>query len=228
MDFMSVENILTFLPGFTEWIYKLLDILWLRIAEKIGGAASEVVRKIFADGVYEILDYESTLEIHDAKGTRATFSKTKKIRYLQNNVIAFQDYAWGDGDILLDYHTSRGRPVDLYRSGFKTYILLSLREVKNSGDLDEFNIQWNIRRGFLTPDGYWGADISQRTRHIKMNVIFPESRPPIHPSLEENIRQRTYTLDRGNQKQLADGRWLVTWETNQPKLLELYVLRWTW
>lgn len=156
--------VFSILPNLTDLADKSLGHLWPKIAERLGDAASEVVRKIFADGVYEVLDYESTLEIYDSKGTKATFSKTKKVRYLQNNVIAFQDYAWGDGNILLNYHTSRGKPVDLYRSGFKTYVLLSLREVKNSGDLDEFNIQWNIRRGFLTPDGYWGTDISQRVK----------------------------------------------------------------
>jgi len=124
---MTNTLLLTILPNHTDWADKLLDFLWSKVVEGLGDAASGIVRKISADGVYEVLDYESTLEIHDSRGTRATFSKTKKVRYLQNNVIAFQDYAWGDGNILLNYHTSRGKPVDLYRSGFKTYILKTLK-----------------------------------------------------------------------------------------------------
>jgi hypothetical protein len=29
------------------------------------------------------------------------------------------------------------------------YILISLREVKNRGDIDEFNIEWGVRDSFL-------------------------------------------------------------------------------
>jgi len=96
---------------------------------------------------------------------------------LQDNIIAYQDHAWGDGEILLNYRTNRGVPVDRYRSGYKTYVLLSLREVKNRGDIDEFNIQWNIRNGFLTEDGYWSTDVGQHTKHMKINVIFQNLDP---------------------------------------------------
>jgi len=216
------------LPALLGWAINFSKPLWSVATERLWGFGKDALRKVIADGMYEVLDYESTLEILDRKGTKATFSKTKMVRYLQDNIIAFQDHAWGDGDILLNYRTSRGKPVDRYRSGYKTYVLLSLREVKNRGDVDEFNIQWNIRQGFLTSDGYWGTDISQKTKYIKVKVIFPKTRPPLQIFLEENNRQRTRVLGREVQKQLPDGRWLVTWERNKPKLHELYVLRWNW
>jgi hypothetical protein len=59
---MSINYLLTILPGVPDWANKLLDLLWSRIAEGLGDAASGVVRKIFADGVYEVLDYSITLE----------------------------------------------------------------------------------------------------------------------------------------------------------------------
>jgi hypothetical protein len=91
--------------------------------------------------LYEVLDHESTLELKDRGGQRATFHKRERGRYLQNRIIAYQDQAWGDGEILLDYRCSPGTPVDRYRSGHKTYILVSRREAKNRGDVDEFNIR---------------------------------------------------------------------------------------
>jgi hypothetical protein len=187
-----------------------------------------IVTKLRKGAIFEVLDYESTLEILNKTGTKASFTKRKKVRYLQDDIIAFQDYAWGDGEILLNYRTNRGVPVDRYRSGFKTYVLLSLREVRNRSDIDEFHIQWDIRQGFLTEDGYWSTDVSQPSRQIKINVIFPESRPPLRLSLEETNRRKTHMLGRDAQQQLPDGRWLVSWETNQPKLYEVYVLRWIW
>jgi hypothetical protein len=210
------------LPG---WMNLFSALPWQKVFE---GVWNSITRKLVPEGVYEELDYEATLEIHDPKGIRATFHKHKKVRYLQDNIIAFQDYAWGDGEILINYRTSKGKPVDRYRSGFKTYILLSLREVRNRGEIDEFNIQWNIRRGFLTQDGYWGADVSQPTKHIKMNIIFPKSRPPLQLTIEENHSQRSRILGNDALKQLPDGRWMVTWETSDPRLYELYVLRWMW
>lgn len=176
----------------------MLGIPWAEIVGEIWKISKKVIKGFANEGVYEVLDYESILEIHDKKGTKATFSKQKKIRYLQDNIIAYEEYGWGDGEILLNYRTSRGKAVDRYRSGFKTYILLSLREVKNRRDIDEFNIQWNIRKGFLTEDGYWATDVSQRTKHIKVNVIFPKTRPPLKLSVEESNRQRTVTQNRKN------------------------------
>ena len=77
--------------------------------------------------------HESTLEILDTKGTKAQFHKRQRVRYLQDSIIAYQDQAWGDGDILIDYRCSPGVEVDRHRPGQKTYILISLRDVKRRG-----------------------------------------------------------------------------------------------
>ena len=206
----------------------LLDLPWIEIIGEFWKITNKLMRGFASEGMYETLEYESTLELHNSKGTKATFKKRKKIRYLQDNIIAYHDHAWGDGRILLNYRTSRGKAVDRYRSGYKTYILISLREVKNRDDIDEFNIQWDIGDGFLTEDGYWSTDISQRTKHVKMSVIFPKARPPLQLLIEESNRKRTKMLGPDAKKRLPDGRWKVTWETDKPRLFEVYVLRWIW
>ncbi|MGD8998575.1 MAG: hypothetical protein PVH80_10740, partial [Anaerolineae bacterium] len=60
------------------------------------------------------------------------------------SLVAYLAEAWGDGEILLNYRCTPGAPVDRYRSGYKTTILISRRQVKNKGDVDEFNIEWGI------------------------------------------------------------------------------------
>lgn len=204
------------------------DLQYIGVLMELWNIGNKVLGRIKNEGIYETLEYESNLEIHNNKGTKATFSKRKKIRYLQDNIIAYQDYGWGDGEILLNYRTNRGKAVDRYRSGYRTYVLLSLREVKGRGDVDEFNIQWNIRNGFLTKDGYWATDISNRTKRIKVNIIFPKSRRPQRLSIEESNRKRTRVLGPEAKKQLPDGRWRITWEKKKPKLYEIYILRWVW
>ena len=62
-------------------------------------------------GVYKVLDYESTLELKGREGKRATFRKREQVRYRQDHVIAYQDQAWDDGEILLNYRCSSGSSV---------------------------------------------------------------------------------------------------------------------
>lgn len=159
---------------------------------------------------------------------RATFRKREKVRYLQDNVIAYQDQAWGDGEILIDYRCSPGTPVDQYRSGYKTYVLISRREVKNRGEVDEFNMEWGIRQGFLRRTEQWETHVAHPTKRVKVSVIFPKSRPPRHVMLIESNRQRSHNLGKSTRVLLPDGRWQVTWETHKPRLYENYVLQWGW
>jgi hypothetical protein len=150
------------------------------------------------------------------------------VRYLQDNIIAYQDQAWGDGDILQNYSCSPGTPVDIYQPGRKTYILVSLREVKNQGEMDEFNIEWGIANGFLRTKERWETEVRHRMKLLKIQAIFPKERPPISVSLIEYPRQRTLTLNDEDKTKLPDGRWLIYWEMHRPKLHETYILKWEW
>jgi hypothetical protein len=212
---------------FDKLIAVLLQLPWLDVLGDAWKALRKVIQSRSYRGMYEVLEYESTLELKDREGKRATFKKREKVRYLQDNVIAYQDQAWGDGAILLNYRCSPGTPVDRYRSGYKTYILISRREVKDRGDVDEFNVEWGIRQGFLRQTEQWETHVTHRTRHLKINVIFPKSRPPRRTVLIKGNRQRSHNLGKSAQT-LPDGRWQVSWQTHQPKLYENYVLQWEW
>ncbi|MCD6576615.1 MAG: hypothetical protein J7K66_01215 [Anaerolineaceae bacterium] len=61
------------------------------------------VQRVRKPGMYEVLSYESTLEILDPKGKQAIFTKKEEVKFLQDNIIAFQDQAWGRGKILENY-----------------------------------------------------------------------------------------------------------------------------
>jgi hypothetical protein len=213
------------LPG---WAIKLLNLPWVEILSELMMYGRKALRGLAIEGVYEVLEYETMLELHDTKGKKATLKKREKVRCLQDNIIAYQDQAWGNGDILLNYNCSPGKPVDRYRSGYKTHILISLREMKNKGDMDEFNIEWGIREGFLSKNGFWATEINHRTKHIRIHVILPKSRPPTRTSIAEKNHKRTHILGKDSIKQLPDGRWRVTWEKSKPRLYEQYLLKWDW
>ncbi len=211
-----------------RFVVALLGVPWVEILIEAWKLGRKILRGLADEGMYEVLEYESILELQDKEGKKAIFRKRKKVRYLQNNIIAYQDYGWGDGEYFQDYRARPGVKVDQYKAGYKTYILLSLREVKNRGDVDEFHIQWKIKNGFLKSDGFWETDVSSRTQHMKVSVIFPKDRPPQSVRLVENNIQRTRILGADAVKQLVDGRYQVTWETNKPRLYEHYILRWDW
>jgi hypothetical protein len=211
----------------SPWGAILSGLPWMEIFAKAGQFARQILFPS-RQGLYEVLEYESTLEMLDRKGEKAIFKKRQKVRYLQDNIIAYMDQAWGDGKFLVDYRCSPGAAVDQYRFGHKTYILISLREVKHRGDTDEFIIERKIKNGFLRQQEQWETDINHPTRQVVLRLIFPKGRPPMQVEMVENIRQKTTLVNDSNQRQLPDGRWQATWKTDNPRLNERYVLKWEW
>jgi hypothetical protein len=211
----------------SPWGAILSGLPWTEIFAKTG---QFIRRDIFParQGLYEVLEYESTLALLDRKGEKAVFKKRQKVRYLQDNIIAYMDQAWGDGKFLLDYRCSPGEPVDQYRFGHKTYILISLREVKQRGDSDEFLIERSIKNGFLRHQEQWETDINHPTRQVAIRLVFPKGRPPVRVALVENIRQKTILVEDASQRRLPDGRWQVEWKTDNPRLNERYIMKWEW
>lgn len=187
-----------------------------------------LINKFRNEGMYRVLSYESSLELMDTKGIRSRFHKVERLQYLQDNIIAFQDQAWGDGKILIDYQCKPGVPVDRYRVGSKTYILISLREVKSKDDIDTFVIDWKLQKGFLKSAGYWATEINHETDNVKTQIMFPKARPPGRITILEKNRQRTTSLEKNNIQQLPNGKWLVTWEKSRPVTNEQYIMQWVW
>ncbi len=206
----------------------LLGLPWFELAGTIWKIGRKLMRGLSNEGVYEVLDYQCTLELKDKDGRNATIQKTEKVHYLQDYITTYQDQAWGSGNIFLDYKCSPGVPVDEYQSGHNTYKLISLRESKNKGDIDEFHIQWNMRNGFMKSESFWGTAINHRTRKVTIKVVFPKDRSPRRVSIFESNLQRTTVLPSDCYQELPDGRPMIVWEKDNPRLYEDYILRWEW
>jgi len=211
-----------------QWIGLVFSIPWLEVIAELYKLARKLWSGLANEGIYEVLEHESTLELLDRQGKRARFRKRQKVRYLQNNIIAYQDQGWSDGDGLLDYRCSPGAVVDQYRPGQKTYLLISLRENKQRGDLDEFHISWRLKDAFRRAEEQWETEVSHRTQQLLVRLIFPKARPPVRLWLSEYLRRRTRLLDDSARQRLPDGRWQVEWQTKNPRLHERYALKWEW
>ncbi len=180
------------------------------------------------EGMYEILDYDSTLELLDPEGKTAILKKKQRVKFLQDNVIAFQDYAWGDGETLVDFKCSPGEAVDQYQEGDRWNILISLRETKNSGDIEDFYIERKLKNTFTKNKEWRQVEIRHKTRRLKIEIVFPKERRCKRAILVERSRNRSTILGQEHFTERPGERQVLTWETTKIPRFEIYTIRWKW
>ena len=100
------------IQGTSSWEQIITHVPWNDIFASVWSYFKHLCTILRQQGMFKVLEYQSILEIRDAQGRRAAFKKREKVRYLQNNIIAYQDQAWGDGEILINYRCSPSVPVD--------------------------------------------------------------------------------------------------------------------
>lgn len=188
----------------------------------------EYVQQKSPEGLYEILEYETQLELLDAHGRTAHLSKHQRVKFLQDNVIAFQDYAWGEGNVLAAYNSKPGFVADRYREGERWNILISLRESKQRGEVEDFYIERKLLNTFTRKEEWWQIEMQHRTRRAKLEVVFPKKRHCKQATIVERNQNRTIVLAAENFRLFADGRQLLTWETLEPRRFETYTVKWSW
>lgn len=204
------------------------SINWIPLVLQLYADIKRLLKRSLQSGLYEILEYDATLELLDSAGERANFKKRLRVQFLQENVIAFQDYAWGDGQALLNYRCSPGTIVDKYREGGRWNVLISLRETKSTGDIEEFYIERGLRGSFVADEAWWETALQHKARHVKVCVIFPKNRQCKVAVLIERNRNKTTLLEAGNFDYLPDGRQILKWESNQVRRFEMYTIKWRW
>ena len=104
---------------------------WLEVVQRAWKIIRKTIQRRSHPGLYEVLDYESTLELKDGGGERATFKKREEVRYLQDNIIAYQDQAWGDGEILLKlplHPRDPGGPLPIWSQDLRSYFAAEAEE----------------------------------------------------------------------------------------------------
>jgi len=211
-----------------QWILPFVSSRWFDVLLRAWKVIKQHLGRELQEGMYEILEYDSILELKDRRGRVAILERRQKVRFLQDNIIAYQDQAWGDGELFADYRCSPGVPVDRYRDGFKWKVLISLRETKGRGDITEFHLKRKITNGFTRPNEWFQTELSHRTHHLRIRIVFPRSRLCQQALLVERNRNKTSELGPSCFSLLPDGRQMLSWETNRPRINELYTIKWQW
>lgn len=208
-------------------LFRALNSDWISVLLR-SWELFQKIRMERAIGLYEVLDFEHTLELCDVKGKRAIYRKRQTVRLLQDYVAAYVDQVWGKGEIFADYQCSPGKPVDRYRCGHKHCVLISLREAMRRWDILRIAIDRTVHNGFDLDTGWSETVVRHRTHRFHIAVIFPQKRPPKRVTLLQVNQNRTVPLGGTHTEILSDGRHRVFWETTTPKLFEVYTLKWTW
>lgn len=217
--------------SFIDYAQKILQQIspqWISIVLDLIESIQTYVKRTSPEGLYEYLKYEFELELLDTRGRRARLTKHARVKFLQNNVIAFEDYAWGDGNVLASYSCSPGYVVDRYREGNRWNVLISLRESKQQNDIQDFYIESKLENALMGKEEWCQIEMQHRTRFAKIAVIFPKKRHCSEAVFVERTQNRTTHLDWRNFTVLADGRQLLSWENIEPRLFETYTVKWTW
>ena len=216
-------------PGTGLWKMVAASPLdWISLGVGLYRFLRRVITREAHEGMYHILSYTSTLELLDPKGETAVFKKHQRVKFLQDHVLAFQDYAWGDGEIFADYSCRPGEVTDVYQEGDRYNILISLRETKAAGDIEDFYINRTVIDGFTKDQESSQIEIRHKTKRLRLEVIFPPGRPCRRAMLVERSRNRTTVLNQDHFNDLPDGRQSVAWETTTIRRFEIYTLTWTW
>lgn len=202
-----------------QWVSLVLDLI-----ESI----QAYVKQNAPEGLYEILEYDSKLELLDTQGHTALLTKHQRVKFLQDHVIAFQDYAWGEENVLADYTCSPGFEADRYLEGERWNILISLRETKQRGDVEDFYVERKLINTFTKKEEWWQIEMQHRTRSAKLALLFPKQRHCTNAVVIERNRHRTTHLGARNFTVFRDGRQMLSWESVEPRRFETYTIKWTW
>lgn len=209
----------------------LLESNGIENLRKVVGYLNELKQRLVRrqpQGIYEVLEHDTTLELADPRGQTAIVRRQQRVRFLQDNVVAFADHMWGDGEILAEYRCSPGVSVDTYSDGSKHTVLISLRETKSRGDVLRFSLYRRILRGFTKCNEWWETEIYHRTRHVKVSILFPASRHCRRATITQRSTNNTMTLGHQHFEILTDGKQKLTWEIANPRLHDRYTIKWRW
>jgi hypothetical protein len=216
------------LPSVIESPLNLFTSNWATFGLDLYHKVSALLKHESHEGLYELLEYDAVLELLDRKGRTAIFKKRLRVKFIQDDVITFQDHAWGDGDILAEYGCSPGIDVDRYPEGDRWNVLISLRETKSRGEVEDFYIQRKIHHGFPRKEEWWQIEMQYQTRHLKFAVKFPPGRHCSRAVLIERKRNRSTLLGPQHFVDLPDGQRILTWENAKPRRFETYTIKWQW
>ncbi len=180
-------------------------------------------------GSYEVLDEEITWDLVRIDGSEVVQEKSLDVCFLQSNVLVWVDYAWGDGEIMAEYTCSPGRLVEKKRVADRTWLIILLERVRNRGDRATLETRRTVRGGFERANEWASFQIVEKTRHLKLSIVFPKDRPCQRAYRSSQAGQRQdKEIDVSDPQYNSDGRQVLVVDEKHPKVGQLVTISWDW
>lgn len=176
--------------------------------------------------VYEVVNYEATVELSDADGRDAVYIKREHVRFLQDGVSSFEDYGWGNGIAFANYDVSPGTFVRRELVGSRLQSTVQLPHHYRVGETLTFWVERVIQNGFTSPSECWlEAELYHPTSRLSLRVILPAARPVRSAYLvRPGIPGRRALPVRS----LAAGRQHISYLDLEPAQGARYTVIWDW
>lgn len=170
----------------------------------------------------------SCWKLLDPQGDTAVLEREQELRFLQDGVVGLYHQVWGEGELFDDYQVEPGIVADRFQLGARQVTLISLRQIKNRGDVLHLRIHRQVKRGWTHPEEWLEIAVNHRTRFVRVKVIFPATRLPQRATLTAVGTGATQSIDQHSWAVDEQGRTVIVWQKRSPVLGETYLLRWSW
>lgn len=179
------------------------------------------------EDLYEVLQYDASVELLDTEGRLAVYEKRERVRFLRDGVEAFPDFGWGTGIAFATHDVEPGSLVDRRLTGTRLRSVVQLPRPYQKGEELTFAIDRTVKSGFISPQECWlDADVYHRVRgRLSLKATLPPGRPVKRAWL---IRLHEAGGRRLRVERLADGRQCISHTVRHPELNQRYTLFWEW
>ena len=130
------------------------------------------------------------------------------------------------GDLASQYACAPGRIVDVVRLGNRTWLLISLGEVKHRGDQVQLEVTRVLSDAFFSSDESVTVTTVGRPRRLTARIVFPEGRNPLNALAVCEGSHGAQELELSSES-VAD-RAVLRLQVPRPRPNALYAIRWTW
>ena len=208
-----------------DWVLPLLVEALVRVGPTLGPQLDRLLNRFRASlDVFEVNDFRVSLDVKDARGHRAVYTRRERVRFLRDHVTTFYDYGWGTGETFASHRITPGRVVDRQRVGPRYRSLVLLPKPKRRGERLTFTVRRAIRRGGFGGRANWlEADIYYKTRRAQLRVSVPGTRRVQSARLVCGGESSPVPIRFGRA-----GRQEMAWTTSTPRVGDRYTLLWEW
>lgn len=198
-----------------------------RFGEKLD-ATTDAVNAIQAGNPYTVLKHDATWDIIKPDGSLVRSTRTKTIRFDQNDVASLFDLSEGDGTRDVTY--SPGKGVATFLGEGRWCTLIALGRLHFRGEQIDFRVTRLAKNAFLEPHESITTLTRDATYLMCLRIIWPKVRPPTAVRLGRATPSRVWR----NRDVLSevqpnkDGRPEYTIMIHDPEKGGLTCIEWEW